>query len=69
KKMRLSQAIGILAGVSVHSNLDTLLRSETASYTLIDSSTPSLLATSGDGGGNDGVGNNESTHFDMSFNE
>jgi hypothetical protein len=51
----------ILASINTHSNVDTLPRSE-ASYTSMNSPTPSSVATSGTGG-------NGSANFDIDFNE
>jgi hypothetical protein len=50
------------ASVNTHSNIDTLPRSETASYTSMNSPTPSSTATSGAGG-------SDSTNFHIDFNE
>ena len=47
---------------NISANLDTLPRSETASYTSMNSPTPSSVATNGGGG-------NGSTNFDIDFNE
>ena len=52
----------ISATVNVHATADTLPRSETASYTSMNSPTPSSIATSG--GGASG-----SANFDIDFNE
>ena len=46
---------------NILANLDTLPRSETASYTSMNSPTPSSVTTNGGGNG--------STHFDIDFNE
>jgi hypothetical protein len=54
----------ILASINTHSNVDTLPRSETASYTSMNSPTPSSATTSGGGGGGSG-----SANFDIDFNE
>ncbi|CAF4049913.1 unnamed protein product, partial [Rotaria sordida] len=56
------------ASINVHSNIDTLPRSETASYTSMNSPTPSSIATSG-GAGVSGGGGSGSTNFDIDFNE
>ena len=47
---------------NILANLDTLPRSETASYTSVNSPNLSSVATNGGGG-------NGSTHFDIDFNE
>jgi hypothetical protein len=51
-----------LAGVNIHSNIDTLPRSETASYTSMNSLTPSSMTASAGGGSG-------STNFDIDLNE
>jgi len=55
------------ANANTHSNIDTLPRSETASYSSINSPTPSSVATSGAGVGNGG--GSGSSNFDIDFNE
>jgi len=58
------------ANANTHSNIDTLPRSETASYSSINSPTPSSVATSGAGVGNGGGGGGSgSSNFDIDFNE
>jgi hypothetical protein len=52
------------ASVNTHANMDTLPRSDTASYTSMNSPTPSSAATSGGAGGGSGASN-----FDIDFNE
>ncbi|CAF3991739.1 unnamed protein product [Adineta steineri] len=57
--------------VNIHSNLDTLPRSDTASYTSMNSPTPSTITAGagGGGGGANGGGANGSSNFDIDFNE
>ena len=54
----------LIASVNTHSNMDTLPRSDTASYTSMNSPTPSATATNGGTGGANGLSN-----FDIDFNE
>ncbi|CAF1097370.1 unnamed protein product [Adineta ricciae] len=50
--------------VNIHSNMDTLPRSDTASYTSMNSPTPSATAANGGTGGTNGL-----SSFDIDFNE
>jgi len=57
-----SKKIKIISNISA--NVDTLPRSDTASYTSMNSPTPSSVTTNGGGGGGSGT-----TNFDIDFNE
>jgi hypothetical protein len=56
-----SKKIKIISNISA--NVDTLPRSDTASYTSMNSPTPSSVTTNGGGGGSG------TTNFDIDFNE